>query len=120
MKLIATAALVTASIALVGCESNSKGDIFANDVKLSGPRYEIKPDPYWQVTAMRDFSELCHSGSDACKAWRTLAYECELGMQEMDKGNFDNPYRGSCSEAEALRERVTGISLSTAPGAYSF
>ena len=63
---------------------------------------------------------MCHSGSKYCKHWTKLAYRCELGQLEIDRGNYNTPFRGYCGKAEAFRERVTGIKTSTFPGAYEF
>ena len=63
-----------------------KGDMFANDVKAPTAKTKVKP-----VIGKRSHARLqrAYPGSADCKAWRKLAYECELGMQEMDKGNFN-------------------------------
>jgi hypothetical protein len=45
--------------------------------------------------------------------WMALALECEQNLANGVAGN-------ACTRAETYREQVTGIALSTTPGAYSF
>ena len=61
------------------------------------------------LTTYRSNSEMCISPSVDCKFWTGLALKCELG------------YSGSpCTRAEAYREQVTGIEVSSAPKAFVF
>ena len=75
---------------------------------------------YEELASFRSRHEMCHSGSKYCKHWTKLAYRCELGQVEIDRGNYSTPFRGYCRKAEAFRERITGIKTSTFPGAYDF
>lgn len=67
----------------------------------------------------RRASEVCQSATKACQQWTELAKKCEVNMRRRDAGDMSRmePY---CDQAESLREQVTGIPLSTAPGAYNF
>ena len=71
------------------------------------------------ATLNRPASERCNSESADCKQWTEWAIKCEENMKRRDEGYMGKltPY---CSAMEDLRERVTGIELSTAPGAYDF
>jgi hypothetical protein len=63
--------------------------------------------------------EYCKSASLACQQWTELARKCASNMRRREAGYMGRlePY---CTQAEELRERVTGISLSGAPGGYDF
>lgn len=67
----------------------------------------------------RSDKEICHSSSAACQKWTELAKKCEENMRQRDAGfiGYQKPY---CAQAESLREKVTGVGSSTAPGAYNF
>ena len=67
----------------------------------------------------RSVSEKCHSNSFECKKWTRLAKACDKNMARRADGYMGRlePY---CSRAEEYRELVSGVGLSTAPGAYSF
>ena len=71
------------------------------------------------ATLNRPASERCNSDTLACKEWTKLAIGCDENMKRQDEGYMGKltPY---CTEAETLRERVTGIELSSDPGAYNF
>jgi len=73
---------------------------------------ESTPDVYQALIAKRGADMVCHSGSEACEIWIDSMAQCE--------GIASGSYKQPCSFAEDLRERVTGISLSTAPGAFEF
>lgn len=66
-----------------------------------------------QLLAFRSSDEICASQTQACADWITLSLQCETNLANGIPGN-------SCSRAEALRERETGVALSTDPGAYNF
>lgn len=66
-----------------------------------------------QLLAFRSSDEICASQTQACADWITLSLQCETNLANGIPGN-------SCSQAEALRERETGVALSTDPGAYNF
>ena len=63
----------------------------------------------------RTADQICSSDGGNCMAWTNLALHCELQLNGQPT-DYDKP----CSSAESLRERVTGIDLSSAPGAYNF
>jgi hypothetical protein len=67
----------------------------------------------------RSDKEVCRSTSAACQKWTELAKKCEANMQQRDTG-YMGPQKPYCTQAESLREKATGIGLSTAPGAYAF
>jgi hypothetical protein len=77
------------------------------------------PESEKEVTLSRPASERCNSDSKECKEWTKLAIGCEQNMKRRDGGYMGKlpPY---CTSMENLRERVTGIESSTAPGAYNF
>jgi hypothetical protein len=66
-----------------------------------------------QLLAFRSSDEICVSSSEACTSWITLSLQCETNLANGIPGD-------ACSQAEALRERETGVALSTDPGAFSF
>ena len=84
-----------------------------------GNDYPARAD-YERLASFRSQHEMCHSGSKYCKRWTELAYRCELSLWQINNGEFDSPFKGYCRKAEAFRERITGIKLSTFPGAYDF
>ena len=63
----------------------------------------------------RGADEICTSDSGNCMAWTNLALHCERQMSG-ERTDYSKP----CTSAESFRERVTGIELSSAPGAYRF
>ena len=67
----------------------------------------------------RSASEACQTTSQECQTWTELAKKCEESLRQREAGYMgrQEPY---CTQAETYREEVTGIPLSTAPGAYSF
>lgn len=88
----------------------------------------VKPSPLEGFTLSADFvpgvdgrssEEICNTTSESCQKWTFLAKRCEQNMLQREAGYTGEqvPY---CSEAESFRERVTGIDLSTDPGAFNF
>ena len=70
---------------------------------------EMTPEArYAALLKIRGYDKVCHSGDAACERWTELMLGCE------------NETTRTCMAAEQLRERVTGIELSSAPGAYDF
>jgi hypothetical protein len=67
----------------------------------------------------RSQEEVCNSTSQACQRWTELARKCEENMRQREAGYTGrlHPY---CGEMEAFREEVTGVPLSSSPGAYDF
>jgi hypothetical protein len=63
--------------------------------------------------------EVCQTNSAECQEWTELARKCEENMRARDAGDM-SPQRPYCTQAEALRERITGLEDSSAPGAYRF
>ena len=59
--------------------------------------------------------EICNSDGGNCMLWTNLALHCER-QSNGETTSYDKP----CSAMESFRERVTGVDLSTAPGAYNF
>lgn len=67
----------------------------------------------------RPVGEACNTTTQGCQQWTDLARKCEENMRALEAGDFGrkSPY---CSQAENLRERLSGIEDSSAPGAYRF
>jgi len=67
----------------------------------------------------RSAEEVCQSSSPECQQWTALAIKCQENMNRRDEGYMGRlePY---CDQMETLREQVTGIAVSSDPGAYSF
>jgi hypothetical protein len=67
----------------------------------------------------RGADEVCNSTSKECQEWTALAQQCQENMRRRDEGYMGRlePY---CDQMETYRERVTGIALSSDPGAYNF
>jgi hypothetical protein len=57
--------------------------------------------------------------SPECQKWTALARQCEEDLRRRDEG-YMGRLGDSCLQAEELREQVTGIPLSSSPGAYAF
>ncbi|WP_341880503.1 hypothetical protein [Synechococcus sp. UW140] len=68
----------------------------------------------------RDSSETCQTTSKACQQWTALAVGCEANLKRRFEGFNGKFLMDYCGKAEDLRERVTGVELSTAPDAFSF
>lgn len=75
--------------------------------------------PFQPGVKGRSAKEVCHSSSQACQQWTSLARKCEDNMRQRDAG-YMGPQKPYCTQAETLRERSTGIKSSSAPGAYDF
>jgi len=67
----------------------------------------------------RGSDEVCQSTSPECQQWTELARKCEDNLRKRDAGDM-SPQQPYCGQAEELRERVTGIPVSSEPGAYKF
>jgi len=67
----------------------------------------------------RSADEVCNSTSKECQEWTALARQCQENMRRRDEGYMGRlePY---CDQMETYREQVTGIALSSDPGAYNF
>jgi hypothetical protein len=67
----------------------------------------------------RSAEEVCQSTSPECQQWTALAIKCEENTRRRDEGYMGRlePY---CGQMEDFREQVTGIPLSSSPGAYAF
>ena len=63
---------------------------------------------YEQLLAIRGEDKVCHGDTDDCNRWTELMLGCETEQTR------------TCMDAEQLRERITGVQLSSAPGAYNF
>lgn len=78
-----------------------------------------KPAAFVPGVEGRGADEVCQSNSAECQEWTELARKCEENMRARDAGDM-SPQKQYCAEAEKLRERLTGIALSSEPGAFSF
>ena len=74
---------------------------------------EAKRDARSELLSYRRSDETCTSDSVECKTWTELALKCEQNLANAVAGN-------ACTKAEEYREKITGVALSSAPGAYSF
>jgi len=78
-----------------------------------------KPSAFVPGVEGRGADEVCQSNSAECQSWTELARKCEENMRARDAGDM-SPQQPYCTQAEALRERITGLQDSSAPGAYRF
>jgi hypothetical protein len=83
------------------------------------PPSSPKPSAFVPGVEGRGPDEVCQSNSAECQEWTELARKCEENMRARDAGDI-SPQKPYCTQAEALRERITGIEDSSAPGAYRF
>jgi|694.fasta_scaffold30115_15 hypothetical protein len=67
----------------------------------------------------REDDEVCQTTTEACQKWTELAKKCEENTKRRNEG-FMGKLEPYCTEMETYREQVTGIALSTAPGAFDF
>jgi hypothetical protein len=99
--------LVTCIVAgLAGCSSGSPSLSESSSITK-------KKDLLAELLAYRSSAEICTSSSGQCIEWIALALECEKNLATGIAGN-------SCARAETYREQVSGVALSSTPGAYSF
>ena len=123
MKKASLASLALASIALVGCgESTQSSTVDVDSTQSSTVHVDsmLFSKRKQMLANYRSSDEMCSTDSVNCMAWTGMALKCELSLVEIDKGNYENPYRGFCTQAEEFREAVTGIEISSAPGAFVF
>jgi len=78
-----------------------------------------KPSAFVPGVEGRGPDEVCQSNSAECQEWTELARKCEENMRARDAGDM-SPQQPYCTQAEALREQITGIEDSSSPGAYRF
>ena len=100
-KLVVVAFLI-AGFTVVGCSAQQPAPQKPNDGDLRSKLLEYRKP-----------GEICQSDSPQCKAWMEKALLCETNLVNGIAGN-------ACTMAEQYRETVTGIELSTAPGAFKF
>jgi len=87
--------------------------LLAAGLTACGGAPEAKKDPRSELLSYRSPAEVCTSDSAECKTWTELALKCEQNLANAVAGN-------ACTKAEEYREQVTGVALSSDPGAYSF
>jgi hypothetical protein len=104
MRSAISAIALLSALALASCASNPPE---------GASQKAVNEDPRAKLLEYRSAKEICSSTSPQCKQWIDMALRCEINLAEGIAGN-------ACSKAESYRERVTGIALSTGPGAYSF
>lgn len=99
---------------------NRRNTAFALALVLGGcaAQESSQPLPAPQATE-RAANERCNSSSEACKEWTALAEKCDENMRKRDAG-YMGQLPGYCDQAEALRERASGVANSSDPGAYVF
>jgi hypothetical protein len=78
-----------------------------------------KPAAFVPGVEGRGADEVCQSNSAECQEWTELARKCEENMRARYAGDM-SPQQPYCAQAEALRERITGVEDSSALGAYRF
>lgn len=79
-----------------------------------------KQAPITAVNSQEKTRPTCTSNSKDCLEWKKLAEGCDRNMRLRDSGYTGFFNRNYCTEMEDLRERASGIELSTAKGAYNF
>ena len=102
MKALPLATGLLAAFTVLGCSAEQPAPQKPNDGDLRSKLLEY-----------RSASEVCQSNSPECQAWMEKALVCETNLVNGIAGN-------ACTQAEQYRERVTGIELSTAAGAFKF
>ena len=112
-KLIAIAS--AASVLLISCSadttSTSAPQGGANDFQTNLTFEEKRA----KLLTFRNESDICMSDGGNCMLWTNIMLHCERQMSGETTG-----YSKPCTSAEEFRERVTGIALSSSPGAYNF
>lgn len=78
-----------------------------------------QPEAFSPGVEGRGSDEVCQSTSPECQQWTELARKCEDNLRKRDAGDM-SPQQPYCTQAEELRERATGVPLSSDPGAYNF
>jgi hypothetical protein len=78
-----------------------------------------KPAAFTPGVEGRGSEEVCQSTSPEFQQWTDLARKCEDNLRKRDAGD-KSPQQPYCTQAEELRQRVTGVPLSSEPGAYNF
>jgi len=102
MKLLPLFTCLLAASTLISCS-----------VKQPEPQNGNEENLRSKLLEYRSVGEVCQSKSPECQTWMEKALLCET--------NLVNGIAGSaCTQAEQFRERVTGIELSKAPGAFNF
>jgi hypothetical protein len=86
---------------------------------VAEPPSTPNPSSFVHGVEGRGSDEVCQSNSAECQEWTELARKCEENMRARDAGDM-SPQQPNCTQAEAFRERITGIEDSSAPGAYRF
>ena len=104
----AIALLLVAAPLLVSCSSESSKPNANNSNLPFSEKREL-------LAKYRSSEEMCSSEDGNCMYWTNLALHCERQLAG-EQTDYEKP----CSAAEDLRERVTGINLASAPGAYDF
>ena len=74
---------------------------------------ETHADRQAKLLKYRSADEVCTTDSALCSAWTRKALQCEENLANAVPGT-------ACTEMEEYREMVTGIAVSSDPGAYSF
>jgi hypothetical protein len=108
---------------ITGCSPSINATMPAQDWRSRvspGPHQPVsKPVAFVPGVPGRSADEFCNSTSPECERWTALAIKCEDALRQRDAGYMgrQEPY---CDQAEQYREQVTGIALSSDPGAYNF
>ena len=74
---------------------------------------ETHDDRQAKLLKYRGVNEVCMTYSRDCRSWTRKALQCEENLAKVVPGT-------ACIEMEEFREQVTGIAVSSDPGAYSF
>ena len=88
---------------------------------VSAPIKELSHEQMSELLAEKRGAEsVCVSKTPDCLKWTLLAYQCEKSFEAEEDIPFSGGVGNPCSKMEEFREKVTGIELSSARGAYAF
>ena len=93
--------------------------LLASCASAQSPLPPQSPQPFTPGVEGRSAAETCRTTSPECQRWTELARKCAENERQRDQG-FTGRLPPYCGEMESYREQVTGIPLSSSPGAYQF
>lgn len=101
-------------------QTTTTRQLSADEVTLDLVLSKSKETTFTPGVVGRNNSETCQTTSKSCQQWTALAVGCEANLKRRFEGFNGKFLQDYCGKAEDLRERVTGVELSTAPNAFSF
>ena len=101
-------------------QTTTTRQLSADEITIDLVLAKSKETPFTPGVVGRNNSETCQTTSKACQQWTALAIGCEANLKRRFEGFNGKFLQDYCGKAEDLRERVTGVELSTAPNAFSF